>query len=291
MTGMRDEPDTESDDWAPRPRRTDLPVLLASVFGLVALIATVGLLWAYAEGTPVASPAPTVASAPAGAASTGSTARTPAGGPTAPPLAAPTPLSLATTTVTTAPASVAAPWVSMIAARTHLPARAVSAYADAQLAIDLTQPGCHLSWTMLAGIGTVESGNGTHGGSTLLPDGTTSITILGPALDGTHGNAAIPATTVGLRLDGDATWDHAIGPMQFIPSTWSHWGASANGGVPNPNDIDDAALTAAHYLCAAGGDLATPDGWRKAITAYNAPPAYATQVTELATTYAEESLS
>jgi membrane-bound lytic murein transglycosylase B len=64
---------------------------------------------------------------------------------------------------------------------------------------------------------------------------------------------------------------------------------SADGGVPNPNDIDDAALTAAAYLCAAGGDLATPIGWRRAIEAYNRPLAYAIEVTDKANAYAKAS--
>jgi len=100
-----------------------------------------------------------------------------------------------------------------------------------------------LPWTLLAGIGFVESG---HGGS-LRTDGTTARRILGPALDGTDGNIAIPASAEGRRLDGDPRWDHAVGPMQFLPSTWTMWGASPSDSDPDPNDIDDAALTAARY--------------------------------------------
>jgi membrane-bound lytic murein transglycosylase B len=148
-----------------------------------------------------------------------------------------------------------------------------------------------MSWTLLAGIGLVESRHGSAGGATLQADGVTSTPILGPALDGSRGTVAIPATAEGLRLDGDPKWDHAIGPMQFIPSTWSRWGRSADGGTPNPNDIDDAALTAAAYLCAAGGDVGTAAGWQAAISAYNAPPGYAVEVTDQANVYAQQSLS
>ena len=207
-----------------------------------------------------------------------------------------TPAARATTAPTPAPGPVTpasptvdATWVVTVAGRTGIPARAVTAYADAQLAMASTQPGCHITWTMLAGIGVVESSHGRSGGSTLQPDGTTSRTILGPPLDGTNGNKALPATTAGIRFDGDTRWDHAVGPMQFLPSTWMRWGVSADGGVPNPNDIDDAALTAARYLCAAGGDLATTSGWRAAVSAYNAPAVYARKVTNLANTYAQES--
>jgi membrane-bound lytic murein transglycosylase B len=182
--------------------------------------------------------------------------------------------------------SVADSWVAAVSVRTGIPARALTAYANAQLATDATQPGCHMSWTLLAGIGDVESAHGSAGGATLLADGTTSTRILGPALDGSHDTVAIPATAEGRQLDGDPRWDHAIGPMQFLPSTWSHWGVSADGGIPNPNDIDDAALTAARYLCAGGRDVATAPGWQAAIASYNAPTGYAVRVTEQANVYA-----
>jgi membrane-bound lytic murein transglycosylase B len=196
--------------------------------------------------------------------------------------AAPAPTQLAVT--------VSVPWVDNVADRTGIPARALTAYADAQLAINATESSCHLSWVMLAGIGSVESGHGSHGGAVLRPDGTSSVPILGPALDGTHGNIAVHATPAGIRLDGDTSWDHAVGPMQFLPSTWTHWGVSATGGVPDPNDIDDAALTASRYLCGDHRDLATVDGWRAALAAYNAPDAYAVKVTNTAERYARASL-
>ena len=186
--------------------------------------------------------------------------------------------------------AVSGAWVDDVAGRTGIPSRALTAYADAQLATNVAEPGCHLSWVMLAGIGSVESGHGSHGGSVLRPDGTSSAPILGPPLDGTHGNIAVHATAAGVRLDGDPRWDHAVGPMQFLPSTWTHWGVSATGGVPDPNDIDDAALTAARYLCGGHRDLSTVDGWRAALAAYNAPDAYAVKVTNTAATYARASL-
>jgi membrane-bound lytic murein transglycosylase B len=216
-------------------------------------------------------------------------------GPSAPPSTRPA-TDTTTAPATTAPATTPPPagalvdagWVATVAARTGIPARAVTAYADAQLAMAATEPGCHVDWTMLAGIGAVESGHGRSHGSTLRPDGVTTLRILGPALDGTHGNIALAATPYGIQIDGDPRWDHAVGPMQFIPSTWAHWGTSATGGIPDPNDIDDAALTAARYLCAAGGDLSTATGWRAAVGAYNRPIAYAIKVTNLANTYARE---
>ena len=88
---------------------------------------------------------------------------------------------------------------------------------------------CHVGWTTLAGIGAIESGHGTHGGSRLHADGTTSRPILGPALDGSSGTARIPSDEqsekVARRLQAGTT---PSGPMQFIPSTWRKWGSDGN---------------------------------------------------------------
>ena len=44
--------------------------------------------------------------------------------------------------------------------------------------------------------------------------------------------------------------------MQFIPSTWSIVGVDAdNDGQRNPQDVDDAALASAVYLCSGADDL------------------------------------
>ncbi|WP_165688045.1 lytic transglycosylase domain-containing protein, partial [Mycobacteroides abscessus] len=89
-------------------------------------------------------------------------------------------------------------------------------------------------------------------------------------------------------LDGDANQDRAMGPMQFIPETWRIYGVRAAGdGEPSPDNIDDAALSAAGYLCSRGGDLSTTDGWIKALWAYNMSDVYAEQVRDWATAYAK----
>jgi membrane-bound lytic murein transglycosylase B len=52
------------------------------------------------------------------------------------------------------------------------------------------------------------------------------------------------------RLDGNDRWDRAVGPMQFIPETWSYWGTDGNGdGVVDPQNLYDAATSAARFLC------------------------------------------
>lgn len=180
----------------------------------------------------------------------------------------------------------AASWVASTAASTGIPVVALAAYADATLAVQLEDPACGLGWTTLAAVGAVESGHGSHGGALLGEDGRPSVPIVGPALDG-YGVAAIPATPAGTAMHGDTDWEHAVGPLQFLPSTWERWGGDGDGdGASDPHDIDDAALAAAHYLCAGDRDLTSADGWRAAVLSYNRSTAYAADVLELADTYA-----
>ncbi|MGO2634339.1 MAG: lytic murein transglycosylase [Galactobacter sp.] len=76
--------------------------------------------------------------------------------------------------------------------------------------------------------------------------------IYGIALNGGDKVAAIPDTDQG-KLDGDTKWDRAVGPMQFIPSTWASVKQDGNGdGMVDVQQIDDAALSAGIYLCDAG---------------------------------------
>jgi membrane-bound lytic murein transglycosylase B len=180
-----------------------------------------------------------------------------------------------------------AAWIASTSVATGISPIAVRAYGDASLRLAKDQPGCHVGWTTLAGIGGIESGHGTTGGVTLLADGTTSRPILGPALDGSAGMATIRSDAESTRWHGDPEWDHAVGPMQFIPSTWHTWGADGNGdGVADPNNISDAALTTARYLCASGGDLRTGQGWSRAIFSYNHSDDYVRSVLARANQYA-----
>jgi membrane-bound lytic murein transglycosylase B len=178
-----------------------------------------------------------------------------------------------------------AEWLTQAAAQTGIPARALRAYVAAAGAANRDAPGCGIGWNTVAAIGFVESKHGAHGGGTLTPAGQASGPIVGPSLDG-NGFAAIPDTDGG-ALDGDARWDRAVGPMQFIPSTWQLAGQDGNGdGTADPFNIDDAALSAAGYLCAHGRDLTTANGWTAAIYSYNQSGSYADQVRRQATSYA-----
>lgn len=175
-------------------------------------------------------------------------------------------------------------WAARTAAATGIPVRAVLAYGSATLTVGAQQPGCHIAWNTLAGIGAVESAHGTHSGARLLSSGTSVPAIRGPALNG-KGVGTIRDSDNG-ALDGDRSWDRAVGPMQFIPGTWRRWGTDGSGdGVADPNQIDDAALTAARYLCASGS-MASGDGWRAAILSYNHSDAYVNNVAAVANHYA-----
>ncbi|OKK04519.1 hypothetical protein AMK26_14335 [Streptomyces sp. CB03234] len=152
-----------------------------------------------------------------------------------------------------------------------LPATVFAAYRQAEERLADSAPGCRLRWQLLAAIGQVESGHAR--GGRVGADGTTLAPILGPRLDG-NGFALIRDTDGG-AYDGDAVYDRAVGPMQFIPSTWAVWGADANGdGVADPGNVHDAALAAGRYLCAGGRDLSDPYDLDRAILGYNHSTAY-----------------
>ena len=106
-----------------------------------------------------------------------------------------------------------------------------------------------LSWTVLAAIGEVESGDGAN---------------MGPSSAG------------------------ALGPMQFLPSTWQRWGITGFGdtGAPNIMNPFDAVPSAAEYLCAAGAAKGGSSLYQ-AIFAYNHADWYVSEVLAIAREYAQ----
>ena len=178
-----------------------------------------------------------------------------------------------------------ADWLRSTAAATGIPERALAAYAGASLWAASERPGCGIGWNTLAAIGWVESQHGALAGGAVGASGEVRPPIIGPALDG-DGVALIRDTDRG-KLDHDPEFDHAVGPMQFTPQTWFEYRLDGDGNrIRNPHHIDDAAVTAANYLCAVGGDLTDGDHWIAAVRAYNDLSQYVADVAAVATQYA-----
>ncbi len=181
-------------------------------------------------------------------------------------------------------------WVAETAERHRIPVRAMQAYAAVELAADDDLPACNLRWNTIAGIGSVESAHGTLGGASLDADGAPDRPIIGPALDGTNGTRAIESTPESEQYHGDEEWDHAVGPFQFLTSSWERYGADGDGdGVADPTDIDDAARGAANHLCLSVEGVERnleADGWVPAVFSYNNSMAYVAKVRDIASSYA-----
>jgi hypothetical protein len=182
-------------------------------------------------------------------------------------------------------------WAQQVGTRVGIPVVAEQAYGYAELVVARTMPACHLSWTTIAAIGKVESSHGSFNGSVLGADGVVRPPIYGLSLDGKGGRQEVRDTDQG-TIDKDPTYDRAVGPLQFIPSTWTAFKVDAdNDGVADPNDIDDASLTAATYLCQGGRDMSQADSWWDAILSYNAIRPYAQKVFDAANEYGRISRS
>ncbi|GAB2758425.1 hypothetical protein GCM10027174_38400 [Salinifilum aidingensis] len=158
-----------------------------------------------------------------------------------------------------------------------IPEPVLRAYRSSARTVSAEHPGCGLHWSMLAALGRVESGHAR--GGAIDANGTTTEPVRGPVLDG-DGVAAIPDTDGG-RLDGDARWDRAVGPMQFIPRTWR---AVAEPGM-DPNNLHDATTAAGEYLCAGGRDLSRTQELARAVFGYNRSAEYVRAVLVWANAY------
>ncbi|MGZ4438073.1 MAG: lytic murein transglycosylase [Nocardioidaceae bacterium] len=167
-----------------------------------------------------------------------------------------------------------------------IPAAALAAYQRAAQVIDAADTGCHIDWTLIAAIGRVESDHGRYGGNTLGADGVSRPGIYGIPLDGTHGTTKVMDTDGG-QYDNDPIYDRAVGPMQFIPSTWQVVGVDGDGdGKRNPQDLNDAALATAVYLCSGNEDLGTASGRQSAVYRYNHSQEYVDLVLSIMRAYA-----
>lgn len=178
---------------------------------------------------------------------------------------------------TTAPAPTPQLPTSLAAGPLGVPGINLAAYKAAEQSLANQNPGCAMSWTLIAGIGRVESTHANDGKAEA--NGNLTAPILGPVLDGSlYGNNVIHDTDGGV-LDGNASYDRAVGPMQFLPETWKKYGADGNGdGKIDPQNLFDAALTTGKYLCDGGLDMRDLGQQTKSILRYNNSVAYVANV-------------
>lgn len=166
-----------------------------------------------------------------------------------------------------------------------IPHTALAAYQRAQAVINQADTTCNIPWELIAAIGRVESDHARHGGNTLDHQGVARPGIYGIALDGSR-NTQVITDTDGGEYDNDTEFDRAVGPMQFIPSTWSIVGVDGDSdGKRDPQDIDDAALATAVYLCSGNDDLSTEQGQRASVYRYNHSNDYVDLVLEIMQAY------
>ncbi|MFD3479870.1 lytic transglycosylase domain-containing protein [Streptomyces sp. NPDC058695] len=158
----------------------------------------------------------------------------------------------------------------------------LSAHANAASRTIKLRPKCKgMRWSVLAGFGRVESHHAA--GHRVADDGTISPRIISARLDGSGagGNTSQVPDTDGGTWDGDTSYDRAVGPMQFLPSTWNGpTGQDGNGdGIKDPHNAFDTALGAAVYLCGTGhSDLSDDAQLRKAALRYSHAGWYADEV-------------
>jgi len=164
----------------------------------------------------------------------------------------------------------------------RIPAIALSAYRNAERMMASAAPGCGVSWNLLAGIGRIESLH-ANGGATDTR-GTAMRPIYGPTLDATlPGNEVI----VQSRSANRVMYARAMGPMQFLPGTWSRYASDGDGdGKADVQNVFDSSLAAARYLCSGGLNLRDPGQVMTAILRYNNSVAYARNVLGWAAAYA-----
>ncbi|MFC8046904.1 lytic transglycosylase domain-containing protein [Nocardia sp. NPDC057353] len=165
-----------------------------------------------------------------------------------------------------------------------IPGIAMAAYQNAEDRLAAENPTCNMDWSMLAGIGRVESTHVYNGKAD--KDGNPLKPVYGPVLDGSlFGNNVIHDSDGGV-LDNISGYDRAVGPMQFLPETWTKFAADGNNdGIADPQNFFDATLTAGKYLCHGGLDMRNTAQQTKAILRYNNSMAYVANVMAWANSY------
>lgn len=161
-----------------------------------------------------------------------------------------------------------------------IPPRMLTAYKKAVQLVGRYLPQCRgMRWPILAGIAKVESNHAI--GRTIADNGDIRPRIYGVLLNGTGagGNTTSFPDTDNGWWDATASGERAVGPFQFLPSTWEGIGKDANGDkTADPHNADDAALGAAVYLCGNGRDLMKRSQLEAAILQYNHSNEYVANV-------------
>ncbi|MFD7284203.1 C40 family peptidase [Streptomyces sp. NPDC059862] len=161
-----------------------------------------------------------------------------------------------------------------------IPARMLTAYKKAVRQVGKYVPTCQgMRWPVLAGIAKVESNHAV--GRNIADSGDIRPKIYGVLLNGSGagGNTTVFPDTDGGKWDGTSQGERAVGPFQFLPSTWEGVGEDAGGDkAADPHNADDAALGAANYLCGGGRDLTQRAQLKAAIFQYNHSSEYVANV-------------
>jgi membrane-bound lytic murein transglycosylase B len=163
-----------------------------------------------------------------------------------------------------------------------IPTVALTAYRNAERMMAVSDPACGISWNLLAGIGRIESSHASGGATDAR--GTAVRPIYGPTLDGTlPGNEVV----VQSNTAGRVAYARAMGPMQFLPGTWARYASDGDGdGVADPQNLYDATLAAARYLCSGNLNLRDQSQVLSSILRYNNSMPYAQNVLGWAAAYA-----
>ncbi|MEU9190808.1 C40 family peptidase [Streptomyces sp. NPDC048484] len=161
-----------------------------------------------------------------------------------------------------------------------IPPRMLTAYKKAVQQVDKHVPKCQgMRWPVLAGIAKVESNHAV--GRNIADTGDIRPKIYGVLLNGSGagGNTTSFPDTDGGKWDGNSQGERAVGPFQFLPSTWEGvWKDAGGTTVADPHNADDAALGAAIYLCGNGRDLTKRAQLKAAILQYNQSGEYVANV-------------
>ncbi|WP_307671802.1 C40 family peptidase [Streptomyces sp. V4I2] len=162
-----------------------------------------------------------------------------------------------------------------------IPPRMLAAYKKAVQQAGKHVPKCQgMRWPILAGIAKAESHHAV--GRNIADNGDIRPKIYGVLLTGSGagGNTTVFPDTDNGKWDGTPSAERAVGPFQFLPSTWEGVGQDAGGDkTADPHNADDAALGAAIYLCGnPARDLTKRAQLKAAIFQYNRSHEYVANV-------------